>query len=302
MMSRSSSGIVDGVVGGGGRGGAELRTTASLGYETRAGGDQYHGRVHQRSGDSLSPFENNSAQRRNHFQQHRGQDRHDRYLTDAAAASSYDAGGGVIRSASLQHHPSSSASPFTTAMTTTALATTSSASAIGTNLSPQNQHHSQLNRSSSSGGRPSPSKAVANATAAPTSPGNVRHLKKTVRFDNDEDDPTPAPQPSSGVANVQKSSASRANAGPSLAANGLVQSSETKTWDWLMKGHGNRQESRESAARDSGVETLTSGEDVVVPHSSTATHHKHPYDHRSNHKVNNIIHRKERDETRQQKT
>lgn len=161
-------------------------------------------------------------------------------------------GTGVIRSASLQHHPT----PLN--FMPAGVTTTSSASAIGTNHihhHHNNHHHLGLNRSSSTGDGPS-------------KPANLaRNFKKTVRFDADED--------------LTAQSTSTSTSPQVLAANGLAQSSDNKTWDWLMKGHNSRQESRDSAARDSGVETLTSGEDVVV----SAHHQKHhPYDHRA--KVN----------------
>lgn len=289
MISRSNSG--------GGTGSA----TDGRGYErirggAGSGGDQYTNNMHMyqhhhhhpasRStsagggigigsggvGGSFVGSGESSIQRRNHFQRSQQQHQLDRRLTDAPSD-------GVIRSASLQHHPlssSMSSSNFMASVATAAAAvpggvtTTSSASAIGTN---HIHHPLSLNRSSSSGCQPT----------SKTTAGNIRHLKKTVRFDADEDDPVQS-QPVNTTTNSPAA----------LAANGLAQSSDNKTWDWLMKGH-NRQESRDSAARDSGVETLTSGEDVIVlPHNATttnSTHHhhhhhhpKHPYDHRA--KVN----------------
>lgn len=126
---------------------------------------------------------------------------------------------GVIRSSSLQHPVASQLS----------------------------NHHHIINRSVSTGGvADSPSK---------TSNG-IRSLKKTVRFDAEDDEATDeASTEPSDTGWMTLASCSKDGAG----------------WDWLM----GRQESRESAARDSGVETLTSGEGDTIT----------PYDHKSD-KVN----------------
>uniref|UniRef100_A0A0P6D099 Regulating synaptic membrane exocytosis protein n=1 Tax=Daphnia magna TaxID=35525 RepID=A0A0P6D099_9CRUS len=216
-----------------------------------------------------------SAQRRSFFQQ-RGQERR---LPDAPSD-------GVIRSASLQHHPSSSMSSSSSMMAVSAAGTatlSSSTSAIGTNHIHNQRQYNSLNRSmsSSSGGclTALPTSSSKSNLAASNNNNTIRQLKKTVRFDaDDEPAATPAATASSSTALPSRT----------LKANGLMRSEssllastadaswkgDNKTWDWLMKGHNtssadhrhrhHHQDSRESAGRDSGVETLTSGEDVVI--------------------------------------
>lgn len=214
-----------------------------------------------------------SAQRRSFFQQ-RGQERR---LPDAPSD-------GVIRSASLQHHPSSSMSSSSSMMAVSAAGTatlSSSTSAIGTNHIHNQRQYNSLNRSmsSSSGGclTALPTSSSKSNLAASNNNNTIRQLKKTVRFDADDE---PAATPAA--------TASTALPSRTLKANGLMRSEssllastadaswkgDNKTWDWLMKGHNtssadhrhrhHHQDSRESAGRDSGVETLTSGEDVVI--------------------------------------
>lgn len=132
---------------------------------------------------------------------------------------------GVIRSASLQHSPAAHLLGYGT-------------SGGGGGLDIGQRYHHVINRSHSSG-------VVDSASIRQ----QHHHLKKTVRFDaedeEDEDD------------GAWMTSSSKDSAG----------------WDWLLSatpsgtsssavlsGTTGRQESRESAARDSGVETLTSGE------------------------------------------
>ncbi|XP_046648055.1 regulating synaptic membrane exocytosis protein 2-like isoform X4 [Daphnia pulicaria] len=254
-----------------------------------------------------------SAQRRSFFQQ-RGQERR---LPDAPSD-------GVIRSASLQHQPSLSISSSSSMMAVSAgpTALSSSTSAIhGTNHI--HHHHNQrqhsLNRSlsnSSGVARISSSASIPTSASKSTIAGgnnnnnNNRQLKKTVRFDADEDGPattTTAAAVTTTTTTTTISSSSSNLPSRNLKANGLLRSEssllasstvadaswkgDNKTWDWLMKGHGDggdnyrhhhHQDSRESAGRDSGVETLTSGEDVVVvvPRSK---HHSASYDHHHHH-------------------
>lgn len=118
---------------------------------------------------------------------------------------------GVIRSASLQHH------------------SVAASQHLGV-------HHYGINRSHSSSG-----------VDCPSVHQMARSLKKTVRFDADDD----------ADDDWMTSSKDSSNAG----------------WDWLLTG--GRQESKESTARDSGVETLTSGEGEL---GSSLGHHQHPYD------------------------
>jgi len=303
MISRSSSS--SGAPEGDGRGGY-----------TRSGRDQYStyrgaggsvGRLGVVGGgtsvDSASAMAAEcTAQRRSFFQQ-RGQERR---LPDAPSD-------GVIRSASLQHHPSLSMSSSSSMMAVSAgtTALSSSTSAIhGTNhIHHRNQRHHSLNRSMSN----SSGVACISSSSIPTSAskstiagGNnnnntIRQLKKTVRFDADEDEPATT---TAAAATTTTTTTISSSALPSrnLKANGLLRSEssllasstvadaswkgDNKTWDWLMKGHSDgdsfrhhHQDSRESAGRDSGVETLTSGEDVVivVPRSKhhSASHDQH---------------------------
>ena len=204
------------------------------------GGDQYKKSInvaYRGGGGGGGTDASITAQRRSHFHQ-RGQQ--ERRLPDAPSD-------GVIRSASLQHHP-----PPLLMAAAGATQSASTSAILGTNHihhHHHNHHQHSLSRSSS----------------GPSTKTPVRHLKKTVRFDNDEGPvaavvPPPPPPPTL----------------PST--NGLADNN--KTWDWLMKGSlttDERSQRLESAGRDSGVETLTSGEDAIAPHSSSNnnTHQKH---------------------------
>lgn len=92
-------------------------------------------------------------------------------------------------------------------------------------------HSCQINRSSSSG-------ATVSFSAEPAAVGSkpARQLKKTVRFDADDD--APVEQPSNAQASTVAVT-STAN--------------DERTWDWWR---------RQESSRDSGVETLTSSEDA----------------------------------------
>ena len=203
------------------------------------GGDQYKKSInvaYRGGGGGGGTDASITAQRRSHFHQ-RGQQ--ERRLPDAPSD-------GVIRSASLQHHP-----PPLLMAAAGATQSASTSAILGTNHIHHHHNHHQHSLSRSSSG--------------PSTKTPVRHLKKTVRFDNDEGPvaavvPPPPPPPTL----------------PST--NGLADNN--KTWDWLMKGSlttDERSQRLESAGRDSGVETLTSGEDAIAPHSSSNnnTHQKH---------------------------